>query len=310
MTDQSTLANAIVLFNPTEVAVMGNRFLAAIAAHEIAVEAAQEEIQRGAKREAFIDTEMIKACIFLHNDEASSVDLYKIFGEKKDSEILFRAILVALGVLRRNVTEDDRVEYEFTDATLKEQYYFPASMNDPKKESESAEEYLARTSEYMKRRSRRNSLNIRLARCVKAAIALLEAGATADNIVYRTNESGANEIVLTAGPKEVFGEEKEVVIVSGNAAKMKGATQTPTLSGIVKVADEKHKTKPAAKGDSGEGATRKPTDGVASGTEQDFLALVNATLMSIKGREGKFADAEKAVLKNLLEVIKAELAAK
>lgn len=293
----------IILFNPTEIATLGNKFLGAIVAHEIAVEEAQAEIQRGAKREQFIDMEFIKSLMHLHKDPESNVDLYRVFGDKKDAEVLNRSILLSLGVLVRKVTDDDRVEYNFTDPALADQYYFPREMGDPKKESESDEAYATRLAEYTKRRSRRNALNIRITRCAKAAIALMENNATAENIVYREAPTGGTEIVLTAGPKAVMGEEKEVVIVTGNAAKAKGASQTPTLSGIIKTADDTHKEKPAAKADSGEGATRKETDGNVNTASQDFLALANAMLLTIRGRENAFDEAEKALLRNLKDEI-------
>lgn len=297
--------NDMVLFEPSAIATIGNRFLAAIVSHELAVEDAQAEIQRGAKREQFIDMEMTKAMMFLHSDADSGVDLYRVYGDKKESEILFRSVLVAMGVTKKIVTKEDKVEYEFTDATLKDAYYFPAAMNDPKKLGEDDVTYTTRIAEFTKRRSRRNALNIRLNRCVKAAIALAESGANAESIVYRENDNGSVDIVLTAGPKAVMGDEKEVVIVTGNTAKVKGASQTPTLSGIVKVADDAHKEKPAAKADSGEGATRKATDGDTTANENDFLAMVNAMLMTIRGRENVFQDAEKAALRNLLDEIAA-----
>lgn len=297
----------VILFNATEVATLGNKFLGAIVAHELAKEAAENELQQAGKRENFIDVELIKAMMFLHSEE--KIDLYKVYGDNKETASLYRGVLLSLGVLNRIVSDDDKVEYEYTDPALQAQFHFPASMNDPRKEGESDESYVARTSEYLRRRSRRNSLNLRLARCAKAAIALTEANATIDDIQYRDNAAGQTEAVLTKGPASVIGKGKEVVIVSGNAKAVEGAAYSPTITGLVKVADAGHKVAPS-KPASGEGATRQPTDGDKSGDEQDFLAMCNAFLMTIKGREGVFADAERTVLNNVLAEIKGVLAKK
>lgn len=301
MNAQST---ELVMFNPTEIAVFGNKLLAAIVMHEAIKEEAEAALQQAAKQENFFDVEIAKALVHLHNEE--TIDLYKVYGDDKQSSAsLYRQILVSLGVLKRTITDDDTVEYAFTDKALENQYYFPSSMNDAKKETETDEEYKTRTAEYVRRRAQRNALNNRLSRCCKAAIALIESGADASSLVYRENkDTGAVEVVLTKGPAEVVGTKGEVVIVTGNAAKAEGATLTPTFSGLAKVADAKHKVAPAA-AKSGEGATRKETDGKPSeNPEQDFLAMGNTFLMMIKGREGVFTDTERTVMMNIFTEIK------
>jgi hypothetical protein len=101
--------------------------------------------------------------------------------------------------------------------------------------------------------------------------------------------------------------EQDVVFlaIGGKNAKAEGATLTPTFSGLAKVADNKHKVAPAA-AKSGEGATRKETDGKPSDNpEQDFLAMANTFLMMIKGREGVFTDTERTAMLNVYNEIKA-----
>lgn len=293
----------LVIFDQNEIAVFGNKLLAAIVLHEAIREEAEAALQQASKQENFFDVEIAKALVFLHSEE--TIDLYKIYGDDKASSAsLYRQILVSLGVLKRTITDDDTVEYAFTDTLLENNYYFPSSMNDPKKEGESEEAYKTRTSDYTRRRAQRNALNNRLARCCKAAIALIESGADASSLVYRENkDTGAVEVVLTKGPKEIVGTKGEVVIVTGNAAKAEGASLTPTFSGLAKVADAKHKVAPAA-AKSGEGATRKETDGTATNAEADFLALMNTAVMAIKSREGVFTDTERTVMLNLFNEIK------
>lgn len=293
----------MIVFRANAIAEFGNRLLTAIVQHETIKEEAEAALANAAKQENFFDVEIAKALVHLQGEEA--IDLYKVYGDDKQSSAsLYRQILVSLGVLKRTITDNDTVEYAFTDPALEKQYYFPSSMNDPKKENESEEAYKARIADYTSRRAKRNALNTRLQRCCKAAIALIEAGATVEDLQYRENDAGMVEVVLKKGPTEVVGTKGEVVIVTGNAAKAEGASLTPTMSGLAKVADNKHKVAPAA-AKTGESATRKETDGKASSnSEEDFLALVNTLLMAVKSREGVFTDTEKTALASLGNEIK------
>lgn len=280
---QST-AIALVTFNPNAVGEFGNTFLKALVFHELSREEAEKELAEAAKREDFIDVELTKAAMSLH--AAEKIDLLKIYGTNADSSSLYRSILVEIGVYVRKI-ENDKVLYSFTDKELAAQYEYDDAL---KKADES---------EYKRRHSRRNSLNLRLARCCKAALALVEAGATIDHVTYKTNEQGERQPVITKGPAQIMGLSKEISIHSKNAATAEGATIKPTLGGLAKIADAAHKKvdEPASKGET-ETTTRKAGE---NGTnEEDFLAMANAFLMAMRSREGKFADAEISVLKNVL----------
>lgn len=283
-TEAAPNLNAIVVFNPSAVATFGNNFLKALVFHELSLEAAQRELADGAKREDFIDVELTRAAMALH--DAEKIDLLKIYGTNSDSTSLYRAILVEIGVYVREI-KDDKVLYSFTDKELAQQYEYDDKL---KKDNEA---------EYKRRHARRNSLNIRLARCCKAALALIEAGATIDHVTYKENNQGERQPVITKGPAEIMGLSKEVVIHSKNAAAVEGATRKPTLGGLAKIADEKHKKvdEPASKGET-ETTTRK--EGENGTNEEDFLAMSNAFLMAMRTREGKFSDSEIAALKNVL----------
>ena len=279
--------NDLVLFDPKQVAVLGNRFLGAIVAHELAREHAEKEISDASRRENFIDLEFTKCAMYLHGEER--IDLFKIYGSNQDSAVLYRSILVELGVLKRTISDNDTVEYSFTDPKLETQFHFPNSL----KEQDEAE--------FLRRRSRRNSLNIRLARCCKAAIAMIESKATVSDITYRENaETKEREAVISKGPKEVMGKAKEAVIHTKNTAKIDGAEYTPTIAGLARVSDAKHKT--TAKNDV-ETSTRAAGDKGAN--EADFLAMANAFIMVVKGREKTFSEAEKTAMKNVLTELKA-----
>jgi len=278
---------AIVQFDANAIATLGNQFLSGILMHEAAVDAAKTEILEGEKRENFIDFEMTKAVLHLHGTE--SVDLYKIYGDKKASQILYRQILTELGVLAKTITEEDTVEYTFTDPALKDQFYLDGNL----KETDEPE--------YLRRRSRRNSLNIRLARVCKAAIALHDANATPADLSYRDNEDGTRSAMITKGPRDVMGKDVSVSINSDARKPLEGAKFSPSITGLAKQADSMHKEAAVSK-DAAESATTKPGEGVSG--EADMLAVANTLVMMIKGREGKFSKTEETVLLSLLTVIK------
>lgn len=285
---QLTQGTELVTFNPTEVATFGNRFLGLILAHEIAREDAEKAIADAEKREDFIDIELTKAALALQ--EADKIDLFQIYGGKDYSAALYKALLVEIGVYRVETDKLHKQHFVFTDDSLAEAYEYD---DDLKKSDET---------EYKRRHSRRVALNVRLARCCKAALALFEAGATMADVQYKDNEDGTRSPVITKGPVEVMGNQKEVVIHSKNTALVEGATVRPTLGSLAKFSDDKHKEKPA-KEDAGsagniESQTRKAGEGGTS--EQDFLALANAFLMAVRGREGQFSETEIASMKNVL----------
>lgn len=293
------MANEMILFDPKHVVETGNKFLGAILAHEMAKEAAEQELAAAQERESFINVEMTKMAMWLHSE--GHIDLLKAYGDKRETSALYRSILVEIGVLKREITDDDTVVYAFTDPALKEAYSFEQAIANYKHgEDEDKPKYSPeQVAEHKQRRSRRNALNIRLANVCKAALALYESKATIDDLSYREKEDGTRVAVLTKGPKEVMGKSASIDIVVGNAAKAKGATLTPTISGLAKAADHKHK--PATK----QTTETAKKDG-APKDENDFLALINAAMMAVKAREGTFTDAEKQAMKNLgAEIVQA-----
>lgn len=298
-----TTANAMVVFKPQEVAEFGNKVLMELVAHEIAKEEAMDTIQRAEKVESFIDVELTKVAMFLHNEE--HIDLYQLYGNKQQVSALNRAILTEMGVLERTITDDDKVEYAFTDPKLRDTFYFDqavASIKEPKDEAEANA-----VEEHRRRRSRRNSLNIRLQKVAKAAVAMIDAGASFEDIVYKENPTtGRTEPVITKGPKEVLGKNDEIVITGKGATVAEGATTSPTLAGLAKLADARHKASSddASSKGSTEATTKKEGEGSRGTSEEDFLSTANVMITLIKQREGKFSDPEKTALKNILTLAK------
>lgn len=296
-------ANEIVVFEENAVAEFGNKFLSAMLQHELLKEEAENELHRAANRESVIDTQFLQAIMHLHASE--EIDVYRVYGDKQESSALYRGVLVSLGVLSRRVTETDRVIYEFTDTNLSGAYDFVSGIAsykyDAEKDKDNAgpeypEDVVA---EHKRARSRRNALNIRMQRVCKAAAALLDAKATTADIVLEQDASGEMVPKITKGPAEVMGKADAIEIQTGNSAKVEGATQTPTISGLAKVADATHKTQPVKK-DGGEG---NATNSASVSAEGDFVALINTALRAIQQREGEFSDTEKTAMKSLKTIL-------
>lgn len=279
--------NAIVAFDPKAIATYGNQMLGVIIQHEEARESAELALRQADEREKIIDFELTRVALHLHKEE--KIDLYAIYQDGKDSSSkLYRSILTETGVLARKVDNDtDKVIYDFTDEALKGKFEFSEELKEKDEE------------EYKKRRSRRNALNMRLARVCKAAVALFEAKTTADDLQISKNDAtGELEAVITKGPKEVMGKSGTVQIHSKSVSPVEGATATPTITGLAKLADSKHKTKPDSKQQTE--ATDKKEPAAA-----DFVAVINAAIMAVKGKEGAVSAQEKALLNNLAAEIKA-----
>lgn len=298
------MAYDLEIFNPQlPVTEFGNKFVAAILQHDMRMEAAETEIQEGKGREILIDTELTRVAMHLH--QSGAIDLMRIYGTNADSSALYRNMLVEMGIKKRTVTEDDRIVYTFNDPVIAQAYEFKVEdTKEPGEGETDSPERKEKRAKAIKARARTNALNIRLTRAIKAAIALIDAGASIDNLTYRETQNG-REPVITKGPQEIVGTVGEAVLKSTNVAKVAGASSPATLGSLAKIADNSHKEKQASKDDAEKG-TRKDGEGGKS-LPDDFLALANAMLMAVKTKEKTFSDAEKAVLRNLVDEIKTAL---
>jgi hypothetical protein len=178
------------------------------------------------------------------------------------------------------------VFYDFTDAELQGKFEFSEELK-----AKDAEEYKAR-------RSRRNGLNLRLARICKAAVALFESKATYNDMIIIKDEANSElATVLNAGPKQLMGNYPTVRIFNKSVAPVIGATITPTISGLAKLADERNKLPEPITKDDVESATRLSPD------TKDFSAIINEAILVIRSMEGKFTNQQKTQLKTLLTEI-------
>lgn len=281
--------NAITVFDPKAVATFGNTILDVIVHHEEAKQGAERALKQATEREKIIDFELTRVALFLHMSDDHEVDLYQIYEPgKQNSSRLYRSILTETGVLKRvDDPKTDKIMYDFTDKALKGKFDFTEEL----KEKDEAE--------YTRRRSRRNALNMRLQRVCKAALALFEAKATPDDTqIVRDDDTGELKAVLTKGPKEVMGKEGTIQIYSKSVSPVEGATVTPTITGLSKYADTKHKKdkEPASK-------SATETSNRNEGGAKDFAATINAAIMVVKALEGNPNTQQKAQLKNLLTEI-------
>ncbi len=276
----------IIEFEPKEVGTFGNKILSALVTTEDQKKAAENKLHVADSQEKLIDFKLTQVALFLHATD--KVDLFKIFqGNKEVTSVLYRTILTHMGVLERKVNDvDDIITYDFTDKKLKGKFDYTAELN--KKDPE----------EYNKRRSRRNSLNMRLAKVCKAALALHESGASVANMQITADDDGEFQAEITKGPKEVMGKETTVQIHTKSVAKLDGAIATPTISGLAKVAENTHK----------QVVSKAETDSKQNGIDKEhssenLLSTINVCIMQVKAQEGEFDASCQTAMKNLLTLL-------
>jgi hypothetical protein len=290
---------SLIAFDPKAVASFGNQMLGVIVQHEEDREHAEHALRQAEEREKIIDFELTRVALFLHIEE--KIDLYNIYEEDKNSSSrLYRAILMETGALVRKVDDtNDQVLYDFTDEMLKGKFEFENAIASyqfkPSEDGSTKREYTeAVVEDHKHRRSRRNALNMRLARVCKASIALFEAKATtADMQITKDEATGELQAVISKGPSEVMGKSGTVQIHSKSVSPVEGAKVTPTISGLAKHADSVHKTVSASK-------SKAETTDKKTPLAADFFAVINAAIMAIKSKEGKVSAQEKALLQNLV----------
>lgn len=283
-----TKSTEIAVFDPKTVATFGNQMLNVIVAHEAAKDQAEAALRQADEREKVIDFELTQVALHLHKEE--KIDLFTVFeGNKAASSKLYRTILIETGALVRKIDEEsDTVSYDFTDEALKGKFDFSEELKEKDEE------------EFKARRSRRNALNIRLQRVCKAAAALVDAGATTNDMTLSKGDDGTYIASITKGPKEVMGKEKEVTISNKSVPAVDGASLSPTITGLAKHADAKFKPQPISKETVETGKGGKSSDT----TEKDFMAIMNTAIMALKAKEGNLSEDEKRVVKNFLTEVK------
>jgi hypothetical protein len=296
----------LITFEEKTVTQFGNKFLGALLMHEQRKTEAEQELARAETRETILDTELVKALLFLHQTER--LNLIAVRGKRPDVQALYRAIRIDLGIMQQVEGMNGAVNFEYTSEEMRDAYDFSAAIanyvHDTKRDGPTAKYSPEEVAAHVARRSRTNGLNARLQRACFAALALAEAGTHPEHLTLREREDGVMEPVLINGPKAIMGDAAEVVIKTGRAEKAKGAAVSPTITGLSQIAKKPEAPAPAQP--TGSAATNEEASaGTGPLTEKDFIGMVNTLIMQIKTREGTFSDIERTALKSLAAEITA-----
>lgn len=264
-------------YQSTAVAEFGNKFMASLVMQAAAEEEAQKLLNAAGEAKQYLSFEMTRAVFDLsikHEEGKDAVDIYAVFGEARDVEKLNTRVLIHMGVLRREIGDDDNVRYVWTDPSIEKLYSYTKDLKEKDQ------------SEYDRRFNNRKRLNMRLNEAYRAAAILRDQGLTTDDLFYSEGENGDMVPTIRNAPKAVGG---ETGIVQMNSRKpVKGATLSPTMSSLVKLANDKHK---APKGDRNDKGENRQGEAKLGMDDETFGRMVNTLRQAIQTQEGQFSEA-------------------
>jgi hypothetical protein len=259
----------------TDIAEFGATFMQGLVAAAGMAEEAQRLADTAAQGMQYLSFEMTRA-VFDFNDRFDDVDVYAVFGKAKDVERLNQRVLVHMGVLKREITKDDDIVYTWTSEGIRNLYEYTQELKD------------ADPAEYTRRFNNRKRLNMKLSEAYKTACTLADQGLKPDDLYYSEDaETKAMVPTIRNAPKEIAGDRKEVQL--GSRKAVAGATMSPTMSSLVKLATEKHKPEAAAasdKKDKGEDRAGVAKIGIS---DEDFGSIVNTLIRTITAQENEFS---------------------
>lgn len=270
---------AVAAYNPNAVAEFGNNVLRGLIQQVAAEDALADLTAKAEGSRQFIGFELTKAVLDLaERDENLNIDA--IWDGSKAVEKLNTRVLIAFGVLKREISSDgEEVLVKWTDTEVEKLYAYNAEL----KEKDEPE--------FKKRFDNRKRLNMRLSDAYKAAIALRDGGTSAEDLAFEEDaETKVVAPVIRNAPKEIAGEAKGGVVRFGAKTLATGATASPTLSSLVKLATNKHKIAeggPAAAERSDKGKDRSGEAKLGM-TDEAFGGFVNNLKRAIAAQEGKF----------------------
>lgn len=275
----------LVPYSPNAVAEFGNKFMFTLVAAAGAEEEAQKMLAAAGEAKQYLSFEMTRAVFDLstkHEEGKDNVDVYAVFGNAKDVEKLNTRVLLHMGVLKREIGEDDTVQYAWTDENIKRLYNYTTALKEDDPE------------EHNKRFNNRKRLNMRLNEAYRAVAILRDQGLSTDDLFYSESEDGSMVPTIRNAPKAIGGDEQ---VVQMNTRKpVKGATLSPTMSSLVKLANEKHKAPKADRADKGENRKGEAQMGM---TDEAFGRIINTLKGAIQAQEGEFTEEMKKQLKAL-----------
>ena len=267
------VSGEVALYDAKVPAKFGNSVLSALIA-QAGMEAEAQHLQETAQAtKGLIAFEMTKAVLDLAEKFPDKINLFQVFEGGKAVEKLNTAVLTAFGVIKREIDGEDIV-VRWTDENVQKLYDYNAEL---KKENEA---------EFDRRFNNRKRLNFRLSEAYKAACTLQTAAVTADKLVIEQGDNGPVG-TINGGPKEMLGEAKKITL--GFKTPQTGASHSPTMASLVKLAVDKHKKdeeKSLERSDKGNDRSGEAKLGMS---DEEFGKMVNNLKMAIKAQEGKLS---------------------
>jgi hypothetical protein len=274
--DLSVEGVSLVPFNPKSVQVFGNNFMLALVAQVGLETEATKALADANHLKTFLSFEMTKAVFSLAmktKGQKNEIDLYAVFStETKDVQKLNNRVLQEMGVMKREVQDDDRVVYIWTDKKVQELYDYTGDL----KEKDEPE--------YQKRFNNRKRLNQRLADAYKAASTLMDHKLSPEDLYYSEDESGTLVPTIQNAPKQIAGDTEKGIVQLNQRKPVKGANLSPTISSLIKISTERHKEPSAPRQDKDE----KREEEKMGMTDEAFGSIVNSLRRAIQKQENVF----------------------
>lgn len=286
----TTNALTLTKFEPKAVAEFGTSLMEGlVAAAAMADEAARlnEQATQGTQ---YLSFELTKA-LFDFDERFDDVDIHAIFSTKaKDVERFNTRVLVHMGVLERKIDKNDDITYAWKSEKIRSLYEYSQELKDKDPE------------ENLKRFNNRKRLNMKLSEAAKAACALKDQGLKIDDLYY-SEDPETKRLVPTIrnAPAAMAGDLKEVQL--GSRTKVAGATLSPTMSSLIKLATQKHKpddSKANDKKDKGDDRAGVAKIGIS---DEDFGAICNTVIRTVNAQENEFSAEAIKHLTNLQKFI-------
>lgn len=268
---------AIAPYKASAVTEFGNSFMISLVKQAVVEEEAQKALNAAAEAKGFLAFEMTRAIFDLSTrfEEApkNAVDVYAVFGEAKDVEKLNTNVLIQMGILRKEIDADDNVAIVWTDQSVEALYSYTKELKEKNE------------GEWTRRFNNRKRLNIRLNEAYRAVAILKDSGLTVSDLYYSEDKDGNLVPTIKNAPKAIGG---DIGVVQMNVrTPVKGATLSPTMTSLVKLANDKHKAPAAERADKGDHRQGEAKLGM---DDETFGRIVNTLRQAITTQEGKFSE--------------------
>ena len=296
-TDVVVTTADVVIYDPKSPALYGNSLLTTLITAAAWDEEISKQQEQSATVKGLIGFEMARAVMDVAEKSDGKINLYTVFDGNKAVEKLNTNVLSALGVIKRTI-EGDEIVTSWTSPEVQALYDYTSV---DKKENEP---------EFNRRFNNRKRLNFRLSEAYKAATTLQETGVLAENMSIQQDDNGITTGVIVGGPAQVKGEAETITIAQGSTkTPQTGATHTPTMASLVKLATEKHKAAAEESTTRSDAGNQRTGDAKLGMSDEDFGKMVNNLIMAINAQEGKLTEGMLKQLNNLKPVLDKAIAA-